>query len=69
MNAVQTVVPIAQVSPWPGNPRKTFDQGQLAELAETAPSGRAPVHPARFVVEATKAFPKNGNESSVCRRR
>ena len=36
------------------------DADQLAELAETAPSGRTPVHPARFVVEATKAFPAEG---------
>ncbi len=36
------------------------DADQLAELAETAPSGRTPVHPARFVVEATKAFPVDG---------
>ncbi|HWF69603.1 MAG TPA: thiamine pyrophosphate-binding protein [Mycobacterium sp.] len=36
------------------------DADQLAELAETAPSGRSPVHPARFVVEATKAFPAEG---------
>jgi acetolactate synthase I/II/III large subunit len=33
---------------------------QRAELADTAPSGRTPVHPARFVVEATKAFPADG---------
>ncbi len=36
------------------------DADQLAELAETAPSGRVPIHPARFVVEATKAFPADG---------
>jgi acetolactate synthase I/II/III large subunit len=36
------------------------DADQLAEFAETAPSGRSPVHPARFVVEATKAFPPKG---------
>lgn len=36
------------------------DAEQLAELAETAPSGRTPIHPARFVVEATKAFPADG---------
>jgi acetolactate synthase-1/2/3 large subunit len=36
------------------------DADQLAELAETAPTGRTPVHPARFVVEATKAFPSDG---------
>jgi thiamine pyrophosphate-dependent acetolactate synthase large subunit-like protein len=31
-----------------------------AALAEAAPVGRVPVHPARLVVEATKAFPKDG---------
>jgi acetolactate synthase I/II/III large subunit len=36
------------------------DADQLAELAETAPSGRTPIHPGRFVVEATKAFPAEG---------
>ncbi|CAJ1494169.1 thiamine pyrophosphate-binding protein [[Mycobacterium] kokjensenii] len=36
------------------------DADQLAELADTAPSGRSPVHPARYVVEATKAFPADG---------
>jgi acetolactate synthase I/II/III large subunit len=36
------------------------DADQLAELAETAPSGRTPIHPARFVVEATRAFPPDG---------
>ncbi|WP_018637901.1 thiamine pyrophosphate-binding protein [Parafrankia elaeagni] len=36
------------------------DAEQLAELAETAPSGRALVHPARLIVEATKAFPPDG---------
>jgi thiamine pyrophosphate-dependent acetolactate synthase large subunit-like protein len=29
---------------------------ELARVAEEAPSGRTPVHPARYVVEATKAF-------------
>ncbi|MGX6512109.1 thiamine pyrophosphate-binding protein [Rhodococcus sp. SJ-2] len=33
---------------------------QLAELAEAAPSGMSPVHPARLIVEATKAFPADG---------
>jgi thiamine pyrophosphate-dependent acetolactate synthase large subunit-like protein len=32
---------------------------RLAELAESAPRGK-PIHTARFVVEATKAFPKDG---------
>src|SRR6201999_4600037 len=36
------------------------DAAELAQLAENAPTGRTPVHPARFVVEATKAFPKDG---------
>ena len=36
------------------------DAGRLANLAETAPSGKKPMHTARFVVEATKAFPKEG---------
>ena len=31
-----------------------------AELAEKAPAGQIPVHPARLVVEATKAFPADG---------
>ncbi|MFC8043867.1 thiamine pyrophosphate-binding protein [Nocardia sp. NPDC057353] len=36
------------------------DAARLAELAETAPSGQSPVHPARLIVEATKAFPPEG---------
>jgi thiamine pyrophosphate-dependent acetolactate synthase large subunit-like protein len=36
------------------------DAARLAELAETAPSGMSPVHPARLIVEATKEFPANG---------
>ncbi|MFW0783390.1 thiamine pyrophosphate-binding protein [Gordonia sp. CPCC 206044] len=36
------------------------DAARLAELAETAPSGRTPVHPARLIVEATKDFPADG---------
>ncbi|XVQ09434.1 thiamine pyrophosphate-binding protein [Spirillospora sp. CA-255316] len=36
------------------------DAARLAELAETAPSGQSPVHPARLIVEATKEFPANG---------
>ncbi|MDV6269217.1 thiamine pyrophosphate-binding protein [Rhodococcus globerulus] len=38
----------------------TQDATQLAELAETAPSGMSPVHPARLIVEATKDFPSDG---------
>jgi len=36
------------------------DADQLKELAQSAPSGKTPIHTARFVVEATQAFPKNG---------
>ncbi|GAA3384933.1 thiamine pyrophosphate-binding protein [Cryptosporangium minutisporangium] len=36
------------------------DAERLAELAESAPSGRSPVHPARMIVEATKVFPADG---------
>ncbi|ONH61973.1 acetolactate synthase [Frankia sp. CcI49] len=36
------------------------DADRLAELAQTAPSGLSPVHPARLIVEATKAFPSDG---------
>lgn len=32
------------------------DAAELVRVAEEAPSGRAPIHPARYVVEATKAF-------------
>jgi acetolactate synthase I/II/III large subunit len=36
------------------------DAARIGDLAKSAPSGRKPMHTARFVVEATKAFPKNG---------
>jgi len=36
------------------------EAGRLAELAESAPKGMSPVHTASFVVEATRAFPKDG---------
>lgn len=36
------------------------DAARLAELADSAPSGMSPVHPARLVVEATKDFPADG---------
>jgi acetolactate synthase I/II/III large subunit len=36
------------------------DAGRLAELADSAPSGMSPVHPARLIVEATKVFPPDG---------
>ncbi|RSN71282.1 thiamine pyrophosphate-binding protein [Actinomadura sp. WAC 06369] len=36
------------------------DAERLAGLADSAPSGMSPVHPARLVVEATKVFPADG---------
>jgi thiamine pyrophosphate-dependent acetolactate synthase large subunit-like protein len=36
------------------------DAAQLTELAESAPSGMSPVHPARLIVEATRVFPADG---------
>jgi acetolactate synthase-1/2/3 large subunit len=36
------------------------EAAQLVDLAETAPSGSSPVHPARLTVEATKVFPADG---------
>lgn len=36
------------------------EAAQLAELAESAPSSNGLIHTAKFVVEATKAFPKDG---------
>ena len=36
------------------------DADQLKELAQSASSGKTPIHTARWVVEATQAFPKNG---------
>src|SRR4029453_12487783 len=36
------------------------DRNELAELADSAPTGRTPVHTARYCVEATKAFPQDG---------
>ncbi|MEZ0342127.1 thiamine pyrophosphate-binding protein [Mycobacterium sp. pV006] len=32
------------------------DAAELARVADEAPSGRSPIHPARYVVESTKAF-------------
>jgi acetolactate synthase I/II/III large subunit len=52
-----------------GSPRKPSpdlqgwveaDRKRLAELAESAPNLNGPMHTARWVVEATKAFPENG---------
>jgi thiamine pyrophosphate-dependent acetolactate synthase large subunit-like protein len=36
------------------------DAARIESLAASAPRGRKPMHTARFVVEATKALPKNG---------
>jgi thiamine pyrophosphate-dependent acetolactate synthase large subunit-like protein len=36
------------------------DKKRLAELAESAPDLNGPMHTARWVVEATKAFPEDG---------
>jgi acetolactate synthase I/II/III large subunit len=36
------------------------DKKRLADLAESAPNLEGPMHTARWVVEATKAFPENG---------
>jgi thiamine pyrophosphate-dependent acetolactate synthase large subunit-like protein len=36
------------------------DKKRLADLAESAPRLNGPMHTARWVVEATKAFPENG---------
>jgi acetolactate synthase-1/2/3 large subunit len=36
------------------------DKKRLADLAESAPNLKGPMHTARWVVEATKAFPENG---------
>jgi len=36
------------------------DAARIAELAQSAPADKTPIHTGRFVVEATKAFPKNG---------
>ncbi|HEY7053910.1 MAG TPA: thiamine pyrophosphate-binding protein [Mycobacterium sp.] len=47
--------PLPDLDRWIGQ-----DAKELAELADSAPTGRTPIHPARFVVEATKAFPADG---------
>jgi acetolactate synthase I/II/III large subunit len=36
------------------------DAARIAELADSAPTGMTPVHPARLIVEATKVFPADG---------
>ncbi|HTV96133.1 MAG TPA: thiamine pyrophosphate-binding protein [Steroidobacteraceae bacterium] len=65
---VRAVVPqlVAALKDSPRKPSADLDRwikedaARIVDLAESAPSGRNPVHTARFVVEATKAFPKNG---------
>ena len=55
VDALKPRTPSAELGGWIQQ-----DAAQLAELAETAPSGMSPVHPARLIVEATKVFPKDG---------
>ena len=43
------------------------DAAELARVAEEAPSGRTPVHPARYVVEATKAFAEVAKDGIMVR--
>ncbi len=55
VDALKPRTPSAELGGWIQQ-----DAAQLAGLAETAPSGMSPVHPARLIVEATKVFPKDG---------
>jgi thiamine pyrophosphate-dependent acetolactate synthase large subunit-like protein len=65
---VRAVVPqlVAALKDTPRKPSADLDRwikedaARIAELAQSAPTGKKPLHTARFVVEATKAFPKNG---------
>ena len=43
------------------------DAAELARVAEEAPCGRTPVHPARYVVEATKAFDEFAKDGIMVR--
>src|SRR6478735_4911491 len=43
------------------------DAAELARVADEAPSGRTPVHPARYVVEATKAFDEFAKDGIMVR--
>ncbi|MGE2833713.1 thiamine pyrophosphate-binding protein [Mycobacterium sp. SMC-4] len=43
------------------------DAAELARVAEEAPSGRTPIHPARYVVEATKAFDEYARDGIMVR--
>lgn len=57
----QLVAALTQREPAPALDRWIKqDAARLTELAETAPAGRSPVHPARLIVEATKVFPAEG---------
>jgi thiamine pyrophosphate-dependent acetolactate synthase large subunit-like protein len=65
---LRTVVPQLTAA-LKGSPRKASpdlakwieaDKKRLADLAESAPNLDGPMHTARWVVEATKAFPENG---------
>ncbi|ORW10014.1 acetolactate synthase [Mycobacterium kyorinense] len=60
---VPQLVEALKDSPRPPTPELdgwiTQDAARIAELAKTAPS-QTPVHTARFVVEATEAFPSDG---------
>ncbi len=65
---VRAVVPqlVAALKDTPRNSSADLDRwikedaARIADLAKSAPTGKKPMHTARFVVEATKAFPKNG---------
>jgi thiamine pyrophosphate-dependent acetolactate synthase large subunit-like protein len=43
------------------------DAAELTRVAEEAPTGRTPVHPARYVVEATKAFDEFAKDGIMVR--
>jgi acetolactate synthase-1/2/3 large subunit len=43
------------------------DAAELARVADEAPTGRTPVHPARYVVEATKAFDEFAKDGIMVR--
>jgi thiamine pyrophosphate-dependent acetolactate synthase large subunit-like protein len=43
------------------------DAAELTRVADEAPSGRTPVHPARYVVEATKAFDEFAKDGIMVR--
>ncbi|MDF0544386.1 thiamine pyrophosphate-binding protein [Sphingobium sp. H39-3-25] len=65
---LRDVVPqlVEALADTPRSPSADFDRWRAqqtafkADLAKTAPRGMVPVHTARLVTEATKAFPKDG---------